>query len=48
MYDAIVKRGGKAELLIYDDEGHGLSKLKNRLDAYPKIVQFLDKFVKNK
>ena len=48
MYEAIIGRGGEAELLIYDDEGHGLAKLKNRLDAYPKIVNFLDKYVKNK
>lgn len=48
MYEAIRDRGGEAELLIYNDEGHGLSKLKNRLDAYPKIVSFLDKYVKNK
>lgn len=48
MYDAIIKNGGIAELLIYDDEGHGLSKLKNKLDAYPKMVRFLDKYVKGK
>ncbi len=48
MYKAITDRGGNAELLIYDDEGHGIAKLKNRLDAYPKMVKFLDKYVKNK
>jgi len=48
MYDAIKKRGGEAEILIYDDEGHELAKLKNRLDAYPKIVKFLGKYLKNK
>ena len=35
--------GKKADLLIYNDEGHGLAKLKNRLDAYPKVMEFLDK-----
>ena len=30
------------EYLLYEDEGHGLAKLKNRLDAYPKIAAFLD------
>ena len=34
--------GGTVEYLLYEDEGHGLAKLKNRLDAYPKIVAFLD------
>ena len=36
------ERGMKTELLVYDDEGHGLAKLKNRLDAYPKVADFLD------
>jgi dipeptidyl aminopeptidase/acylaminoacyl peptidase len=34
--------GGSVEYLLYEDEGHGLAKLKNRLDAYPKIATFLD------
>jgi dipeptidyl aminopeptidase/acylaminoacyl peptidase len=34
--------GGRVEYLLYEDEGHGLAKLKNRLDAYPKIAAFLD------
>jgi dipeptidyl aminopeptidase/acylaminoacyl peptidase len=33
--------GGTVEYLLYQDEGHGLAKLENRLDAYPKIVAFL-------
>jgi len=45
MYDAIIKKGGIAELHIYEDEGHGISKQKNRLDIYPKIVKFLDKYL---
>lgn len=35
--------GGSVEYLLYEDEGHGLAKLKNRLDAYPKIAAFLDR-----
>jgi dipeptidyl aminopeptidase/acylaminoacyl peptidase len=27
--------------LLYEDEGHGLSKLENRLDAWPKVIEFL-------
>ena len=34
------------EYLRYEDEGHGLAKLKNRLDAYPKMVAFLDRYLK--
>lgn len=40
------ERGMKAEILVYDDEGHGLAKLKNRLDAYPKVADFLDSCLK--
>lgn len=32
---------------FYDDEGHGVSKLKNRLELYPLIADFLDKNMKN-
>jgi len=35
--------GREVELLVYHDEGHGLAKLKNRLDAYPKVAAFLEK-----
>ena len=36
-------RGVPSELLVYDDEGHGLQKLKNRLDAYPRVADFLER-----
>jgi dipeptidyl aminopeptidase/acylaminoacyl peptidase len=32
----------KVVYLRYEDEGHGLAKLDNRLDAYPKMVVFLE------
>ncbi len=40
--DRVRSNGGAVEYLLYDDEGHGLAKLKNRLDAYPRIAAFLD------
>jgi dipeptidyl aminopeptidase/acylaminoacyl peptidase len=43
---ALKKRGVPVEYLRYEDEGHGLAKLKNRLDAYPKMVAFLDHYLK--
>lgn len=46
MYKAIIKQGGTAELHIYEDEGHGISKQKNRFDVYPKIINFLNKYLK--
>jgi dipeptidyl aminopeptidase/acylaminoacyl peptidase len=45
---AVKANGGEVEYLLYEDEGHGLSKLKNRIDAYPKVADFLDRFVKNR
>jgi dipeptidyl aminopeptidase/acylaminoacyl peptidase len=35
------QRGIRCELRIYEDEGHGLARLANRLDAYPAAVAFL-------
>jgi dipeptidyl aminopeptidase/acylaminoacyl peptidase len=40
--ERVRENGGAVEYLLYEDEGHGLAKLKNRLDAYPKIAAFLD------
>lgn len=36
------ERGITCELAVYEDEGHGLARLENRLDAYPRAVAFLD------
>jgi len=33
------------ELLVFDDEGHGFSKLENRIEAYRRIVDFLAEHV---
>ena len=44
---ALKERGIPVEYLRYEDEGHGLVKLKNKLDAYPKIVQFLKRWLGN-
>ena len=43
--ERVQKSGGAVEYLLYEDEGHGLAKLKNRLDAYPKIAAFLDRYL---
>lgn len=39
-------KGLSGDLLIYDDEGHGLAKLANRLDAYPRVAAFLDEVLR--
>lgn len=38
---AVRERGLECPLLVYPDEGHGLAKRENRLDAYPQAVAFL-------
>lgn len=39
---SLERRGIPHELVVYGDEGHGLSKLANRLDAYPRALDFLE------
>jgi dipeptidyl aminopeptidase/acylaminoacyl peptidase len=41
IHEVLTERGVRNELLVYHDEGHGLAKLPNRIDAYPKVVAFL-------
>jgi len=41
IYAALTSRGRDCQLLVYNDEGHGLAKRANRLDAVPKAVEFL-------
>ena len=43
--EALKKRNAVVEYKLYDDEGHGISKLKNRLDLYPLVADFLDKHI---
>ena len=45
IHRALTERGVRSELLVYDDEGHGLQKLPNRLDAYPRVVAFIDEIL---
>ncbi|WEL25107.1 S9 family peptidase [Haloferax volcanii] len=33
--------------LIFDDEGHGFTKLENRIEAYSQIADFLDEYVRS-
>ncbi len=42
LVESLGRRGIRCELAIYEDEGHGLARLANRLDAYPRAVAFLD------
>ncbi len=42
---ALQTRGVPVEFQVFDDEGHGVVKLKNKLVMYPAIVKFLDKYL---
>lgn len=46
LHAALRGRDIPCELLVYDDEGHGLQKLPNRLDAYPKMLDFLERHMR--
>jgi len=39
------EQGVPVEQLIFEDEGHGISKLENRIEAYTAVVDFLDDHV---
>jgi dipeptidyl aminopeptidase/acylaminoacyl peptidase len=39
------ERGVPVRELVFDDEGHGFSKLENRITAYTAVAEFLDEHV---
>jgi dipeptidyl aminopeptidase/acylaminoacyl peptidase len=43
---SIRARGGVVEYLRFEDEGHGIVKLANRLSCYPAIARFLDAHIR--
>lgn len=45
MANEIKKQNGIAELKIYENEGHGFSRLENEIDALKSIGSFLKKYV---
>jgi dipeptidyl aminopeptidase/acylaminoacyl peptidase len=42
----VKERGGKVEYLLFPDEGHGITKLPNRIRAYEGLVSFLNKYMR--
>ncbi len=46
MVESIRSGGTHVEYLLFDDEGHGFSKKKNRIEASNKYLQFLDEYLK--
>lgn len=43
---ALKRRGAVVEYRLFDDEGHGIAKLSNRLIVFPLVGDFLDKYLK--
>ena len=46
MYEKLKKKGLDCELLRFADEGHGITKLRNKLIAYPRVVTWLQGIIK--
>lgn len=44
--DAIKKKGGVVEYVVFDNEGHGFTKKENEIRAYRSILEFLDKYLR--
>ena len=42
---ALQERGRQVVYLRYEDEGHGLVRLANRIDAYPQVAAFLERYL---
>ena len=44
--EAIKKKNGVVEYIVFDNEGHGFTKRENEIRAYKAILDFLDQHVK--
>lgn len=47
MVDAARKNGIEVEYVVFPDEGHGFVKKENEIEGYGKVLEFLDKHLKN-
>jgi dipeptidyl aminopeptidase/acylaminoacyl peptidase len=43
--DTVAEQGVPVEKIVFDDEGHGFTKLENRIEAYTSMAAFLDEHV---
>ena len=43
---ALTANAVESELLVYGDEGHGLARRENKLDAFPRALEFLAKHLR--
>lgn len=42
IHEVLTEKGIRCDLVIYPNEGHGIEKLPNRIDAFTRAVAFLD------
>ena len=45
MYESLKKRGLSTKLVRFADEGHGITKIENKIQAYMEIISWLKKHV---
>ncbi len=48
IYESLKAKGLSVELLRFSDEGHGITKLSNKIEAYSKIIQWLKEIIRPK
>jgi dipeptidyl aminopeptidase/acylaminoacyl peptidase len=48
IHGELVRRGVRCELVIYEDEGHTVEKLANRVDAFERAAAFLDEVLETR
>ncbi len=46
MVEAVREKGGVAEYVLFDDEGHGFSKTANQVRGWNAVLEFADKYLK--
>ncbi|MDJ0836937.1 MAG: S9 family peptidase [Acidobacteriota bacterium] len=46
LVEAIRKNNGIVEYVVFEDEGHGFRKSKNRIEGFEKVLKFADKYLK--
>jgi len=47
MVEEMRRLGKSVEFIVFDDEGHGIVRLKNKIVAYTAIIEFLEKHISN-
>jgi dipeptidyl aminopeptidase/acylaminoacyl peptidase len=46
IHRVLSEKGVRTELVVYEDEGHGIEKLPNRIDVYERVIAFLDEVLR--